>query len=101
MSSQMAGIAATWSMPKVGAVSERVGSESIILEETTESVMNPDLRSRVDPKDFADGGKYRCRYSPSLVPCLAVASCHRLLLGILGSSQQALQIDPDFKLTSA
>jgi len=58
----MAGVAATWSMPNLGQASSRVGTESFTLEATKESVMSPDLRSRVDPRDFADGGKYRCKF---------------------------------------
>ncbi|KAK5662714.1 hypothetical protein OQA88_8630 [Cercophora sp. LCS_1] len=55
----MAGIAATWTMPNVGKVSPMAGTDNFTLEATNESVMSPDLRSRVDPRDFADGGKYR------------------------------------------
>lgn len=59
----MARVAATWTMPNMGKVSPKAGTDSFTLEATKESVMSPDLRSRVDPRDFADGGKYRCKFS--------------------------------------
>ncbi len=63
-----AGVAATWTMPNLGEVSGAVGAESTFtLEATTESVIDPDLRSLVDKKDFADGGKYRCEFPSSLL----------------------------------
>ncbi|KAK0616705.1 trypsin-like cysteine/serine peptidase domain-containing protein, partial [Immersiella caudata] len=49
-------------MPNLGqpATAGVVGAEShFTLEASPESVMDPDLRSVVDRRDFADGGKYR------------------------------------------
>ena len=62
---EMAGNAVTWTLPTSGGVPTHSGTESFLVEETTESVMQPDLRSRVDARDFADGGKYRCKYLPT------------------------------------
>ena len=54
-------VGASWRLPQLGVLTQK--SEAELLQDdhhTEESVIQPDKRVEVEPKEFGDGGMYRC-----------------------------------------
>lgn len=72
-----AGIAGTWTMNSGPEVPP--AESSLLLEATHESLFDPDYRALVDPTDYNDGGKYRCKLASYLsLPLSAFQYCRFL-----------------------
>lgn len=56
-------LGASWRLPEIKGLASK--PESGLLEDgyhTQESVFDPDNREKVHPGDFANNGKYRCKW---------------------------------------
>lgn len=65
MSATPSNYGAVWGLtnPLTGGVVPKTEGSFPVGKKGPESVIGPDGRTIVDPKDFADGGKYRCEIS--------------------------------------